>query len=642
MQTGAACGMRRLWAWAASACLVCALLSLGAPRARCERAPSAAGAAAAAADGGAGAPAEKREFSINSLIDSALEKEFRKDELMEEQDKAAGTAGRSFNKSVTQETAHLETVARVRDKKDQEKRKKEAAALAAAAAEGAGGGDAAGKTSGAGKSGGAGGGKSSEAEGSTPDAATATATSAGPGELSAWTLSGNMNTLVEAMEALSAASGDSAAEDVARLIDSSDNEYVLSSPKHAMELQQDLRLVADIVTMVTAAAVGGLVFALFRQPMITGYLAAGATVGPGGLQAVKELVQVETLSQFGVVLLLFCLGLEFSMTKLRAVRGVAVAGGITQVAVLMLTCGALSKMFGAPVAEGLFIGAFLSMSSTAVVLKILGEKDQLATLYGQITVGTLILQDLLVGVFFSLLPVLGGDTSGGFVALCALAVRIALFVAGAMFVARRAVAQLLRALQRLDGSSGELFQIGMVAFCLVVAWASDALGLSIEMGAFVAGAMVSSTGEAERVLHAVEPIKNLFTALFLASIGMVINPHFLWLHLDILLCSLVLTITAKTALFGTVVRAFGYSAATALSVGMAMSQIGEFAFVLLSRASTLGLVHHRLYLLLLGTTALSLLTSPFTFWAMPHALRLGARLGWLPRKPLIDSGDRAV
>ena len=174
-----------------------------------------------------------------------------------------------------------------------------------------------------------------------------------------------------------------------------------------------------------------------------------------------------------------------------------------------------------------------------MVLKLCAERDAMATVYGQITIGTLVTQDVLVGVLFALLPVLGGsgDVQGGFAAMAGLALRMALFLAGALLLSRRAVGPFLRALQLISGRSGgeELFQMVVVAFCLVVAWASDALGLSIEMGAFVAGTMISSTEHAQRTLHHVEPIRNLFAAMFLASIGMVINPSFLWLHLDILL-----------------------------------------------------------------------------------------------------------
>lgn len=167
------------------------------------------------------------------------------------------------------------------------------------------------------------------------------------------------------------------------------------------------------------------------------------------------------------------------------------------------------------------------------------------------------------------------------------------------------------ALRWADRQGEELYLIISVAICLSVAWFSDRLGLSLELGAFVAGVMVSGTpSHAEKALHAIDGIRTLFSALFLASIGLLMNPRFLWQHLDILLVSLVVVVTAKATLICLVVRAFGYSNRTALSVGVAMAQVGEFSFVLLSRASNLGLVQRPAYLLLLGTTALSLFTTP--------------------------------
>ena len=312
---------------------------------------------------------------------------------------------------------------------------------------------------------------------------------------------------------------------------------MLSSPKRAMELQQDLRLIADFVTIVTAAAVGGLLFAMAGQPMITGYLVAGACVGPGGMGVIKELVQVETLSQVGVVLLLFCLGLEFSMAKLRAVRGVAVGGGLLQVGMLMLMIGATSKSLGAPVAEGVFIGAFLSMSSTAVVLKLCAERDAMATVYGQITIGTLVTQDVLVGVLFALLPVLGGsgDVQGGFAAMAGLALRMALFLAGAAAVAQGRW-PFLRALQLIPAARAA--RSSSRSWWSPSAWWSRGRATRSacrSRWAPSAGTMIWRTEHAQRTLQHVEPIRNLFAAMFLASIGMVINPSFLWLHLDILL-----------------------------------------------------------------------------------------------------------
>ena len=165
-------------------------------------------------------------------------------------------------------------------------------------------------------------------------------------------------------------------EDVERLVDSSDNEFVISNPKSGtMELQQDLRLISDLVIILVSAAIGALAFTLMGQPLITGYLIAGSFVGPGGMGLVVVLVQVETLAQFGIIFLLFALGVEFSFSKLRHVQGVAVFGGCMEILLMMLVCGVISDFTGAPSKEGVFVGAFLSMSSTAVVIKCLAERN---------------------------------------------------------------------------------------------------------------------------------------------------------------------------------------------------------------------------------------------------------------------------
>lgn len=168
---------------------------------------------------------------------------------------------------------------------------------------------------------------------------------------------------------------------------------------------------------------------------------------------------------------------------------------------------------------------------------------------------------------------------------------------------------------------------------------SDKLGLSLELGSFAAGVMISTTDLAEHTLEQIEPIRNLFAALFLASIGMLVNVHFLWTHVDILLASVILVIIIKTTIVTTVVKGFGYNNKTALLVGISLAQIGEFAFVLLSRASNLHLIEGKLYLLLLGTTALSLVTTPLVFKMIPAVVHLGILLKWFSPDSTIEKGE---
>ncbi|CAN0838872.1 K(+) efflux antiporter 4 [Linum grandiflorum] len=362
---------------------------------------------------------------------------------------------------------------------------------------------------------------------------------------------------------------DNRAEDAPRLIDRKDNIFIISNPKSKYPvLQLDLTLISDLVVVIVSAACGGIAFACAGQPVFSGYLLAGSVIGPGGFSVVSEMVQVETVAQFGVIFLLFVLGLEFSITKLRVVRAVAVVGGLLQISLFMCLCGLTASLCGGKASEGVFVGAFLSMSSTAVVLKFLMERNSINTLYGQVTVGTLILQDCTVGLLFALLPVLGG-TSGilqGVISMTKLLVLLIAFLATLTILSRTCVPWFLKLMISLSSQTNELYQLASVAFCLLVAWCSDKLGLSLELGSFAAGVMISTTDLAHHTLEQVEPIRNFFAALFLASIGMLIDVHFLWNHVDILLASVLLVIVVKTIVTASVVKGFGYNNKTALLV----------------------------------------------------------------------------
>ncbi|XP_017983656.1 PREDICTED: K(+) efflux antiporter 6 isoform X2 [Theobroma cacao] len=483
-----------------------------------------------------------KDGTFAAIIDRALEKEFTENEQNEVNDDAG-----SFNNSVAEQQAVLETVARVKTKKNDTKEEK------------------------------------------------------------SFQLHDVFNL-----------ENDNRAEDTPMLIDRKDNVFIISNFKSKFPvLQLDLRLISDLVVVIVSATCGGIAFACAGQPVITGYLLAGSLIGPGGFSFVSEMVQVETVAQFGVIFLLFALGLEFS----------------------------IAKLCGGRLSEGVFVGVFLSMSSTAVVLKFLMEKNSTNMLHGQVTIGTLILQDCAVGLLFALLPVLGG-TSGvfqGVISMTKLLVMLLAFLAVLSILSRTCLPWLLKLMISLSSQTNELYQLASVAFCLLVAWCSDKLGLSLELGSFAAGVMISTTDLAQHTLEQIEPIRNFFAALFLASIGMLIHVHFLWNHVDILLASVILVITIKTIIIALVVKGFGYNNKTSLLVGMSLAQIGEFAFVLLSRASNLHLVEGKLYLLLLGTTALSLVTTPLLFKLIPAILHLGVLLRWFSpeRESSIEVGIKA-
>ncbi|PKA61623.1 K(+) efflux antiporter 5 [Apostasia shenzhenica] len=427
-----------------------------------------------------------------------------------------------------------------------------------------------------------------------------------------------------------------------QLIDQKDNIFVMSNRKSKYPvLQVDLRLISDLVVVIVSAAIGGVTSCCLGQPVIVGYLFAGSIIGPGGLNFISEIVQVETTAHFGVVFLLFALGLEFSLAKIKVVGPVAVLGGLVQIIILMLVCGISSLLCGAKLSDGVFVGSFLSMSSTAVVSKFIVERSSTNSLHGQVTIGTLILQDCAVGLLFALLPVLGGNSGliQGIVSIAKLVLMLSVFISIAYVLSVSFLPQFLKLMVQLSSQTNELYQLASVAFCLLFAWGSDKLGLSLELGSFVAGVMVSTTDFAQHTLEQVEPIRNLFAALFLASIGMLIHVQFLWNHVDILLASVMLVVIVKTLIITGVIKSFGYSFRTSFAVGLSLAQIGEFAFVLLSRASNLHLVEGKMYLLLLGTTAFSLITTPLMFKTIPAVLHLGNLMRWFPSVSMQSETD---
>ncbi|KAL0035080.1 hypothetical protein WJX79_010456 [Trebouxia sp. C0005] len=430
-------------------------------------------------------------------------------------------------------------------------------------------------------------------------------------------------------------------KEVDRIIDSQDNEYVLSKPKSSsLGLTLDPQLIRDLTVLITSSTVAGMTLEAVKQPVINGYFIAGSLVGPGGAGLIKELVQVESLAQVGVQLLLFTLGLEFSLQKLRAVRSVALIGGMVEIFLFILVAGLLANFIGASVHEGIFVGALVSMSSTSIVVKCLEDSRSSNMAHGQITIGTLILQDCLVGLLFAFMPVLAhnANSKGGVdnMMVLRLLLKVTVTLGGCLLAAMALTRSVLpRSLRFLaTHSSAELFQLTVLAFCLVSAWISGYLGLSSELGAFVAGVMLSSTDQQEHCLSQLTSIRHFFMSLFISTTGLVMSPRFLLQHLPVLAGGVVVCIICKTCLISGVVYMFRYPPQTALAVGLSMAQIGEFAFVLLSVASQLGLMPYQVYMLLMGVTALSLLITPFLMQASNKWLLLAdPEAGTLTFKP---------
>lgn len=385
-------------------------------------------------------------------------------------------------------------------------------------------------------------------------------------------------------------------------------------------MQEDFRLIIDLVLVLAAATGGGILASLLRQPALLGYLIGGVVVGPAGLGLIKELIQVETLAQFGVAFLLFALGVEFSLGELKKVQNISLGGGGLQIVLTVAVTAIASLLMGwvtSPV-QGIFLGAILSLSSTAVVLKCLMERNEASTQHGQVMLGILVVQDLALGLMLAVLPALDAPAEAIGLAVGRSLLLIVLFALGAIGFGLWVIPPLLRFLARTE--SRELFLLGVVTLCLGIALLTERLGFSIEMGAFVAGLMISEVEYADQTLTYVEPLRDIFAALFFVSVGMLIDPVFLWQHLELILGLVFLVVVGKSAIVIPIVRAFGYPLKTSIIVGLGLAQIGEFSFVLASAGQVLGLVARPVYLLILGTTAVTLVIAPFVLQLVPKLL----------------------
>jgi monovalent cation:H+ antiporter-2, CPA2 family len=405
-------------------------------------------------------------------------------------------------------------------------------------------------------------------------------------------------------------------------------------------VQEDFRLIIDLVLVLAAAAGGGLLAALLKQPVLLGYLLAGIVVGPTGLALIKEVVQVETLAQFGVAFLLFALGVEFSFSELNKVKVISLGGGGLQIFVTVLVTTVLSLAVGwvdSP-PQGVFLGAILSLSSTAVVLKSLMERNETDTPHGQVMLGILVVQDLALGLMLAVLPALDQPIEALGLAIGWALLQTALFAIGATAAGIWLIPPLLRLFAKTE--SRELFLLGVCAICLGIALLTEHLGLSIEMGAFVAGLMISEAEYADEALTYVEPIRDIFAALFFAAIGMLIDPVFLLRNWELILGLVTIVLFGKFLIVAPLVRLFGYPLKTALISGLGLAQIGEFSFVLASEGRSLGLVSKQVYLLILGTTAVTLVVTPFVLRAVPQLLTWAESVPWLSR--YLTQADVAV
>jgi len=376
----------------------------------------------------------------------------------------------------------------------------------------------------------------------------------------------------------------------------------------ALELTEELRFILDLGVAILAALVAGAIAARLGQPPLVGYLLAGVAIGPFTPGFVGDVEQISTLAELGVVLLLFAIGVEFSLRELTRGARVVVPAAIAQIAVIALVAAATILPFGFEPRAALVVGAAVAISSTLVVFKLLGDRGMLDSLHGRAAIGWMILQDLATIVFIAGLPPLAGEDPVGPIALAI--ARAAIFLTATFLVGTRALPAVYRAVARLG--SPELFLLAVFATALLAAFVSSAIfGLSLALGAFVAGLVVSESELSYQAAGEILPFRDLFAVLFFVSVGMLLDPGDLVADIPALMLLLLVAVPAKAVVSAVAARVFGMPLRSAILLGATVAQVGEFSFLLAEGGLRLGILDGRAYNLVLGTAVLSIIASPF-------------------------------
>ena len=360
------------------------------------------------------------------------------------------------------------------------------------------------------------------------------------------------------------------------------------------------------------------VFALgrLRIPSVVGFLVAGVILGPHGFQFIRNVHDVEILAEIGVILLMFTIGLEFSLRNLMALRSQVLGGGFLQVT---LTIGLIALLsfffFNYELNVALFDGFIVALSSTAIVIKLLMDRAEINTLHGRSSVGILIFQDLCVVPFMLLIPVLAGN--GGGVERIAFTMLKAFMVVGiVLFAARWAVPIILHEVVRTR--SRELFVITIILLCIGTAFFTSKLGLSLALGAFLAGIIISESEYASQAISDILPFKESFTGLFFISVGMLMDIEFLTSNLDSVIAVVFAILILKSLIGMLSLYIVGQPLRVSMQAGLYISQIGEFSFVLALAGKASGLMTEGAYQTFLSASVITMIITPFIVIISPR------------------------
>jgi CPA2 family monovalent cation:H+ antiporter-2 len=378
-------------------------------------------------------------------------------------------------------------------------------------------------------------------------------------------------------------------------------------------------LLDELATIAALGVLVTLILARFQLPAVAGLLLAGALAGPSGFKLVTSMDAIHVLAELGVVLLLFTIGLEFSLSRLKEVFRQVALGGVLQVGLTTLAVAGAAVAFGEPFGRGIFYGFIFALSSTAIVLRALTERRELDAPHGRFIVGTLIFQDLCVVPMVLVVPLLGasaGDAEQAASSLAFALLKATGVVVGVIVVARVLVPRVLGWVDK--AKAREIFLLAVLGLCIGTAWLTSLAGLSLALGAFLGGMVVADTEYGHRAMGDVMPLRDAFVSVFFVSLGMLFNAEVV-MHAPLLVLGLTAAfIFGKGALATVAAVLMRFPARVAWLAGVGLAQFGEFGFVLAQLGQQSGVVDAQGLAPLLSAGILSMFLTPLMVRAAPH------------------------
>jgi CPA2 family monovalent cation:H+ antiporter-2 len=385
-----------------------------------------------------------------------------------------------------------------------------------------------------------------------------------------------------------------------------------------------LAILQELVIVLAASVIIIYLSHKAKLPSVVGFLLTGVLIGPGGLSLVKNGETVQTLAEIGVVMLLFTIGLEFEPARLKRIRREFLGGGGLQVILTTSATVLVLMILKVPLREALFYGFLVSLSSTAVVLKILADRGETDAPQGRLSLGILIFQDLAIVPMIALVPVLANAQG---VSLAAIGLRFglgALAIGTAFILARFLMPRVLHLVVRTR--IREVFLIATLFIALGMALLTSSLGLSLALGAFLAGVILAESEYSHQVVSDILPFKNVFNSLFFISVGMLLDIGAVWKFRFLVLLLVASIILIKTIIVVLTVGLLGYGSRIAVVTGLALAQIGEFSFVLAGVGRSNGLLPGNIFQAFIASSILTILATPFLIQAGPALAEGGERL----------------